>query len=334
VSDVQTISEAEAFDTAAKPDAGDVSTRAEPAKDEWDGWDGPGYVKQWKKPSQSAIRELRRLDAENKFLPAVLKEVEDRYDYTGKQQAEFDKYRKRFDPYSEVIGSLEQRFALQGVHPAAGLQQMAAVSDLLYRDPDQALGMLLNTFRPRDAKALISSLAQSAGIDLGSLAADKPWVDPAVQNLIAPLQQQFQQMNGFLQQQFQAQHQQASQQLANTIKAFKEATNADGSLKYPHYAKLEPLMTQVLKATGITDLEKLYEQASYLDPEVREQMIEDRARKAEAKAIQDAKEQQASVEEAARASRNITGSKTVPLNPKPKNQREQFDGEWERLSRR
>lgn len=346
--DALIIGEAEAFEEpTAKPDAGEPkpasSDKPDTARDDDDDWkDRPGWTKQWKKPSQSALRELRRLDAENKFLPEVLKEVETRYDYTGKQASEFDKYRKRFDPYDQVLGSLEQRFALQGVHPAAGLQQLAAFSDYLQRDPDQALAELASRFKPRDAKRFVQSLSQTLGIDLSSVAAAQPWIDPAVKQLIEPLQNQYNQLLGLQQQQHQQQWQYASQQVTSSIKAFEEAQDESGNPKYPHFQRLQGAMTNIINAITarrnpneqMPSLEQVYDQALWADPELRETAIEERARRAEAKAIQDANKSQASVEEATRASRNISGSKTVPNAPKFKNDREAFNDTWDKLSRK
>jgi hypothetical protein len=284
----------------------------------------PKWTKQWKQPTRDALRKLQRLakdnDAADAFNP-VFKEIEDRYDYTGKNQAEYDRYKKRYDPYDQVLGSLEQRFAMQGVHPQAGLQQMAAVSELLQRDPDQALSMLASQFRPRDVKAFIQNLAQNYGVDLGSVAAAAPWIDPAVKQMIEPLQQQNQYLMQNLQLQHQQRYQQASSQVASSIQAFVEAKDENGEPKHPHYWRLDKTMAKLFQAQpelmqSTKALDLLYEQAMYLDPELREQMSEDRARKAEATAIKAAKSQTESTEEAVRASRNVNGSRNTPREGK------------------
>ena len=89
MSEGQTIGEAvtRSAEKLAKPDGGDTKTTSEPrepkvaretpretpretAQDD-DAWEGePGWVKQWKKPSQSALRRLARLEGANDQRPA------------------------------------------------------------------------------------------------------------------------------------------------------------------------------------------------------------------------------------------------------------------------
>lgn len=299
-------------DVAVKPDT--QRDTAKPADD--DDFGAPKWTKQWKKPTREALRKLYANEEAKALLPDILKEVEDRYDYTGKTQAEYDRLKKRFDPYEPVLGSLEQRFALQGVPPAAGIQQMAAVADLLQQNPDQGLAYIAQMFRPRDAKAFIQSLVQNWGVDLESLAAQAPWTDPAVKQLVEPLQQQVQALS---QQNYMAQQQQfqyAQQQVYQHLQAFRNAKDEQGESKYPHAQRLEPVMAQIAQATGNFNLDQLYNQALWLDPELREGEIENRARKAEAKAIQDAKAKSAEAEEAVRASRNVNGTTRAPAKQK------------------
>lgn len=318
---------ARSSDKLAKPDGGErQTTKSEPREarpaptrepvqnapsDDEDKWEGePGWVKQWKGPNQKALRKLARLEGANEYLPAVLKEVEDRYDYSGKQAAEYDQYKKRYEPYSQVLSGLEQRFQLQGVHPQTGLQQMAMVSDLLQRDPDQAYQFLFQNFKPRDAKALSQFIAQQFGVDLKGLVQDQPWVDPAIASELQQLKAQNNQITQLFAQAQSQQYEQGKRQVVDAIQAFQSATDENGELKYPYHERLMPIMTKLVYANGPAPLEQLYEQASWLDPEIREKQMTDRARKAENQAIQDAKSQTVHVEEAVRASRNPSGSKS------------------------
>lgn len=308
-------------------------------------WSAPKWTQQWKRESIGALSKLAELDADGAYLSPVLREVEERYDYSGKMQKDLETYRKRFDPYSDVLQNLEQRFAFQGMPGPAGLQQMAMVSDYLARDPDQALMWLAAQFKPRDVKALVEGLAKNFGVDLGELVKNQQWVDPAVKQLldqqISPLQQQNQQLMQMLQGQYSTQYQQASYSIANHIKAFLEAKDDQGQPKYPYYQKLEPIMAAIIKSSGpIMDmrqvnLEQLYEQAAWLDPETREKMIADRAKAAEAKAIKDAQESNRQAEEAHRASRNVNGgAQSRPKNTRGASVRQIAQEEWKRLSNR
>lgn len=297
-------------------------------------WEGPGWLSQWKKPSREAMRSLRKMEGAQPHVDAALKEIEERYDYTGKQAAEFDKYRKRFDPYDQVLSGLEQRFALQGVHGATGLQQMAAINDLLARDPDQGMAYLAQMFSPRDAKALIQSLSQRWNVDLAGVAQGQPWVDPAVSQRFSALEQQNQQLMQFLQGSQQQQYNQAASAVAEAIKAFKESKDESGEPKYPHYERLEQRMTAILRATGNRDLASLYQEAMWGDPELREEIVKQRAEQANKQAIQAAKESNAQAEKALSASRNVNGSKPAPSPRKHDDLREAIRETSKRLASR
>jgi hypothetical protein len=281
----------------------------------------PGWVKQWKKPSRAALRKLASMEGAADLLPDVYKEIESRYDYSGKTQAELEKLRKRFDPYDSVLSSYEQRAAMQGISPQVGLQQMLAVQDGLYRNPDQTIPWLLQQLKPNDAKAIVNTMARHWGVDLGQIAQAEPWVDPAVKQLVEPLRAQNMQMQNMLQGFYQQQYQQNAQAVANSIAAFKNAQDENGNPKYPHYARLENSMAALIRAGHAPDLEKLYEQALWGDPELREELIQAKAKAAELRAAQASQDKNAQAEKAVVASRNISGSATKAREIQPKDLR-------------
>lgn len=281
----------------------------------------PGWVKQWKKPSRAALRKLASMEGAADLLPDVYKEIESRYDYTGKTQAEYDKLKKRFDPYDQVLSTYEQQAAMRGIAPQIGLQQMMAVQDGLYRNPDQTIPWLLQQLKPNDAKAVVNAMARHWGVDLGQIAQAEPWIDPAVKQLVEPLQAQNRQMQSMMQNFYQQQYQQNAQAVAQSIAAFKNAQDENGNPKYPHYARLENSMAAIIRAEGLQDLEKLYEKAMWNDPELREELIQARAKSAELKAAQVSLDKNAQAEKAVVASRNISGSATKAREIQPKDLR-------------
>ncbi len=311
-------------DLSAKPETSAPSTEAksvereapEKSSGDDDAWDGPGWVNQWKKPSREKLRQLAKLEGANDLLPDIYKEIETRYDYTGKTQAEYDQYKKRWEPYNPILSGLEQRFALQGIPAQTGLQQMVAVNDLLQQDPDQGLAWLAQNFKPRDVKALLQNLAKHYEVDLSGLVAQQPYVDPVISQELSGLKQANAQLMQMFQGQYQQQYQQAAQTIAGSIKAFKEAKDEGGDPKYPHYDRLENSMTAILRAGGVPkqdgsrsmELHDLYEAAMWQDPQLREESISQRAQAANQKAIEEAKASNAIAEKAMTASRNVNGS--------------------------
>lgn len=333
---------------SAKADVGDNKPASEPrerepkesrdstpqADDDDSGWEPPAWAKQWKKGSRKALRKLAALEGSNEVLPDVYKELDGTYGYITKRDQEFASHRKRWDPYDPVITALEKRFSMQGVAPQTGLQQLISVSESLERDPDNTIPWLLQQFKPRDVNALLQNLAKTHGVDLGQLGATQPYIDPAVQSMVQPLQQQVAHLTNLLQGTQQQRHQEAAKNVAQAIQAFRSETDADGNLRYPHYERLDPYMAQLVHFGGPEPLEKLYEKAMWADPELREQLIEARARKVEEKAIEDAARRTSAAEQAAGASRNVAGTKTGARENSPSNLRQIIEQEARRLEKR
>lgn len=327
-------SESRQSDKSDRSESKETSEKHEAVDD--DDFGAPGWTKQWKKNSREALRKLARMEGSDpEAWKQVYSEIEDRYDYTGKQQAEFNKYRQRWDQYDAVISPLEQQSAFMGMSPVTALQQMSAVSNLLRQDPDQALMWLAQQFGPRDAKAFVQNLSKHFQVDLGQLAASAPWVDPVIEQRLRPLEQANQQAAQLMQQAFaqqqhfyQQQYQNAAHSIADSIKAFKETADENGNIKYPYYDALEPYMTELVRTQGPKPLEELYELAM----EKLSGPLSERAKQAEQAAKDEVVRQNASVEKAMGASRNVSGSKTSAKS-NPVNLRQLIEQESKRLSR-
>jgi len=231
-----------------------------------------------------------------------------------------------------VLTPLEQQFQMQGIHPQTGLQQMAMVSQALRQDPDQTIPWLLSQFPPRDAQALVQAIAKNYNVDLSGLVAAAPYVDPVVSQELNGLRQQNQQIMQAMQAQYQQQYQAASHQVAGAIQAFKSATDENGDPKYPHYDRLDGIMASIVQREGPKPLEQLYEQAMWQDAELREELIESRAKKAEAAAVQEAKSRNAEAEKAMGASRNINGKTSATKTQSPADLRALLRQESKRLT--
>lgn len=317
--------------------------RTEPAaSDDDEDFGAPGWVKQWKKPSREALKKLARMDGAADLMPNIYGEIESRYDYTGRTQADLERYRKRFDPYEQILTPLEQRYALQGIPPQAGLQQMIAVESYLQRDPDNALAWLAQQFKPNDAAKLVQQLAKHYNVNLQELTAEAPWVDPTIKaeldNLraqLAPLQQAQQYGFQMLQQQYQQRLQHAQQQVAHSLQAFIEAKDESGNAQYPYAANLEPIMVQLVRTWDVNkeghqpELPELYERAM----KSLGGAFEERAKAAEQAAIEQAERQNASTEKAIAASRNVNGSKPAAKENRPASLRDAIEKASKRLTR-
>ena len=119
------------------------------------------------------------------------------------------------------------------------------------------------------------------------------------------------------------------QQEAKTIQEQEEAAmNTEieafsSDPKFPHYQKLKPAMSQLLISGRATSLEDAYEQAGWLDPEIRASLIKD----LEAKGIE---EKVNLANQAKKKAKSITGSPSgAEAKTKPQGIRASLEDAWE-----
>ena len=162
---------------------------------------------------------------------------------------------------------------LQGL----GLTPEKAVGELMAADHRLRYG------QPEDKLAFMQHLAKSYGIDIGQLQNFTPQqVDPTV----SALQQQVEQLTGYLQQREQNVQQQANDSLQSEIAAFA-ADPAHG-----HYPNVKRHMAALLQEGLADTLEDAYTQAVYANPQTRGAMAEQQLatqRQAKAAAAQNAR---------------------------------------------
>lgn len=167
--------------------------------------------------------------------------------------------------------------------------------------PDVAVGKLLQVDSalrygtPEQKAATLANLAQTFGVDIG-LAQSMPAPDP---NYMA-LQNQIQQLQGFINQQQRTQAEREQEALNSEISKFAEGRE--------HFETVREDMAALLQAGRATDLNDAYEKAIWANPSVRAALIAKQQADAAAKAEKERKAQ-----EAKRASAvNVTRKGTVP----------------------
>ena len=114
-----------------------------------------------------------------------LKQWKETQGYTTKKEQEFADYRKRLDPIHEVVSPYEQYWKMQGMDSRQGLTQLLSYAEQLARNPAQ----------------MIPQLAKMYNVDLQSLVAEQPYVDPQTAAIQAELQALKQQQQMSVQQQ-------------------------------------------------------------------------------------------------------------------------------------
>lgn len=154
-----------------------------------------------------------------------------------------------------------------------GLDPVGAVTQLMATDH------LLRYGQPQEKMAKLQQMARYYNVDLGQVVNYEPQaVDPQV----AALQQQVQQLSGYLQQQ-QLQGQQAEQHSLNSeIAAFAADPN------HGHFDQVREHMAALLQAGLAKDLHEAYAQAVYANPTTRATVSQQAARAAREEAAKKA----------------------------------------------
>ena len=180
--------------------------------------------------------------------------------------------------------------------PETGVRQLLSYAEALARDP----------------ASVIPQLAQMYGVDLQSLVAEQPYVDPQV----SALQQQLQYMQQAQTQQYQQVQQQQYHRLTEEIRAFETAADEQGNPKAPHFTRVWDSMLRLANGGLAKNIQEAYEKAVALDSELQAEIAADRAKK-------DAATRAAEAKKALDASRGVR-SKGTEGQPPVRSAREEF----------
>ena len=208
--------------------------------------------------------------------------------------------RKEVDEFNNVLEPYKQRMELAGIRPSQAIQQLLAAQRFLETNPTDALKWL----------------AQQYQVDLSGFAPkeEESYVDPTVK----ALKDELNQIKSQLQFREQAQRQQSTQEVQQTIKTFAETKAEDGSLKYPHFERVKAQMAPMV-AEGKT-LEQAYADAIYVLPEVRERLAAENAKAAQAEATKKAEEARRQKAKEVKGATQVIRSRGTAVEDAGKNQ--------------
>lgn len=179
--------------------------------------------------------------------------------------------RRQLSDWDKVFEPVDNDLKLAGVSRSQAVQRLLTAQQVLQKTPEQG----------------IRWLAQQYGVDLNNMNPAPPEeVDPQYAGLQQKIGSIESTVNGFLSQQQQAQVQAVQQQ----IEQFKSATDANGNPLHPHFDKVQQHMAALAEAQPGADLDALYDQAVYANPETRAAVLTEREKAAKAEADRVAKE--------------------------------------------
>lgn len=275
----------------------------------------PGWAKRWKEPSRKALEALYQREDVLPHWDAIQSELDETYQYFGKQGQEYGEYKKRVDPIWSIAQKYEPQYRLQGMTLDQGLSQLFGVAEFLATDPDQALPWLGQSYKPKDAAAVVRALSQAWGVDLAQASADAPYVDPALTQIVTPLQQQLQAVQMQLAKREQMEQERQRHAAIDQISRFEDAKDASGNPLYPHVRRVFPLMAQAIQNGFAQDLASAYQFAIRNDPELAAELEQQRMEELRRKALEEAAARSQEAEAAKAASRNIGGKGKASEKP-------------------
>lgn len=225
----------------------------------------------WKPAAQEAWLKADRgepLTPEEARL--VAQEVERRESDFHKGVSEFKSHSERAKAYDAAIAPFQQH--LQSI----GIDAPTAISKLMKAD------VILRTADPATKSAYFARLAQEYGIDIGQ-AQQAPQLDPQTQFVMQQLQDLRQQQQMW-QNHIQRQEQERSQA---EMQAFASKP------EHAHFEAVRSDMADLLESGKANSLEDAYEKAVWMRPDIRQSLIEQQRKDAEARAIEAAQAQRA-----------------------------------------
>jgi hypothetical protein len=169
---------------------------------------------------------------------------------------------------AEVITPYQAMLAAEGADPITVVSEMMRTAYLLRNAP-----------APQKVQ-LFKQVAQQFGVDLTSLTAEEPYVDPQ----IAALQTRQQQLEQYLQQQaLQAQQQSQYAQAQETSRLTSEIDAFADDPAHPHFEEVRADMAALLKAGRAQGLADAYEMAIWARSDIRPSLLQQQQADTEAK---------------------------------------------------
>lgn len=169
-----------------------------------------------------------------------------------------------YDEIGPVISPRLAAWQQQGLTPKQAVSELFSISDFAGRDP----------------AGFVKWFQQRMGLNQEDVAQSQLSVDPDVARLeqtIQGLQSKLQQFEGYTQQQ-------QLQSTKSDIEGFATEKDASGNPVRPHFDAVEPQIRRLVPiikaenpgASARAILQKAYDEAVYLNPDVREQIIQSR----------------------------------------------------------
>lgn len=268
----QTGEEEQASSDGEEETAGDEEAQEEQGGEEEQKTAAPEH---WKAEHKELFEKL---DPEGqKFLLERHKEMEGDYTRKRQQDADLIKQAEAFQPVNEIFKHFPN------LQPVPTIQRWASIAQSLEQNPKQT----------------IHQLAQQYRVDLGEQ--EQGYVDPDIQNIDEKVE-------GLEKRVFQAFK---KEQAVANIQKFSEAKTEAGEPAHPYFNELYPDMIRLAHAERAAgrepSLEKLYQDAQWINPDIREHIQSAQQKAADKKAEEAARAKAEKARKAAKTATSGTG---------------------------
>ena len=190
------------------------------------------------------------------FVVDFYKEEQSRASSAVQERAEAQ---QRLEQFEKPLEKLEAQWSMQGIGREQGLSRLVQFEQWVYNDPKSALMWL----------------ADQAGVNLGQLHENRPYVDPQVQRLEAEMNR----MREMQSQERRDAEKAQTQSVVEQIKSFETETDEGGQLKHPYFSEVLPVMIQLAQAGQAKgDVEQTYQIACLATPGVKDRYMDDQNR--------------------------------------------------------
>jgi hypothetical protein len=199
-------------------------------------------------------------------LPPEVREIIARRE--GERESAFHDKSQGFADSQAKINALEsivaprrQGWAANGMNETQAIQQLIALSDMANSRPGE----------------FIQWLAKTTNFDLGTLVEDYGGGDEYADELDgedSALLQRVSQLENHIVQNANAENVRAQGEAAFTLESFSNDKDNTGQIKHPHYEKVKTAMGNLIEAGQANSLDEAYGKAIWMDPEIRDTLIE------------------------------------------------------------
>lgn len=246
----------------------------------------------WDEENKSRFRELPR-----EVQQYVAQRERERESQLGKVSSEAAKREQEYRDLDTVFEGKNQQYILNGTSKAQVVGQLLAAQDYLDSSPVEALNWL----------------AQSYGYTFDDLAQLQSSGHQHANPEYAQLRQELAEVRGLMSERDQAIQSAQVDAMNQVINSFAGETGVDGSPLRPHFEQLRPQITAIASqlkqqnphASPYDILNAAYEQATWMQPEIRSQLMN---REWEKRTAQQQAQERLKVEQAKRAGSSVSGS--------------------------